>query len=145
MAVRDDQRRRPLRFLQVLGGEPAHAGARVIDHGAEGLIDFMGNGGGEFAQRRHPRHVPQLRLRLPQGLFGLLALGDVHHRSHKLEAARFIAYGMSHNVDIFDGTIRHQQATFLFKIFALLRRALEAELIRSLERFVINVLQQCMC
>src|SRR2546427_1159839 len=30
---------------------------------------------------------------------------------------------MSHNVDMFDGTIRHQQAIFMFKILPILRRA----------------------
>src|SRR2546426_10000896 len=30
---------------------------------------------------------------------------------------------MSHNVDMFDGTIRHQQAIFMFKILSILRRA----------------------
>src|SRR5262245_44633582 len=65
----------------------------------------------------------QLSLRLPQGLFGVRALSDVHHRSDKLDAARFISYGMRHHVDIFDETIRHPQATGLFKSFALLRRA----------------------
>ena len=32
---------------------------------------------------------------------------------------------MSHNVDMFDGTIRHQQAIFMFKILSILRRALD--------------------
>src|SRR5262249_62295768 len=65
------------------------------------------------------------RLGLAQHLLGPLALGVVHHRSNKLDTARFISYGMSHNVDIFEGTIRHQQATFMRKIFAILRRALD--------------------
>jgi len=32
---------------------------------------------------------------------------------------------MSHNVDMFDGTIGHQQAIFMFKILSILRRALD--------------------
>src|ERR1700680_3619052 len=32
---------------------------------------------------------------------------------------------MSHHMDIFDGTIRHHQATFIIKILPILRRALD--------------------
>src|SRR5215510_14285863 len=64
-------------FLQVLGGEPAHAGTGVIDQGAERLIDFVRDRRAQLAQRRHPCHVGQLRLRVVQCLFSPLALGDV--------------------------------------------------------------------
>ena len=63
--------------LQVLGGEPAHAGIGAIDHGAERLIDFMGDRGRQLAQRRQPCHVRQLRLGLAQGLLGPLAFDEL--------------------------------------------------------------------
>src|ERR1700676_2439712 len=53
-----------------------------------------------------------------------LALGGVHHRSNELELTRLISFSMSHNVDIFDGTIWHKQAMLKIKILAVLRRAL---------------------
>ena len=45
MAVGDDPRGGLPGFLQVLRREPAHTGTGVIDHGAERLIDFMGDRG----------------------------------------------------------------------------------------------------
>ena len=63
--------------LQVLRGEPAHAGIRAIHHGTERLIDFMGDRGRQLAQRRQPRHVRQLCLRLAQGFLGALAFNEL--------------------------------------------------------------------
>src|SRR5258708_20638638 len=53
-----------------------------------------------------------------------LALGGVHYRSNKLELTRLISFSMSHNVGMFDRTIRHYQAIFMLKILPILRRAL---------------------
>src|SRR5216684_2340487 len=53
-----------------------------------------------------------------------LALGGVHHRSDKLELTRLISFSMSHNVDMFDRTIRHHQAIFMLKILSILRSTL---------------------
>src|ERR1700676_4827393 len=60
----------------------------------------------------------------PEFLFRMLTVADVHYRSDKLNAAGCIAQGMSHNMDIFDGTIRHHQAIFMLKILPVLRRTL---------------------
>src|ERR1700676_1599 len=53
-----------------------------------------------------------------------LALGVVHHRSNKLELTRLISFSMSHNVDMFDRTIRHHQAILMLKILSILRSTL---------------------
>src|SRR6266852_6664863 len=74
---------------------------------------------------REPLRFCQITLAPPQRFFRLLCCGDVHHRSNKVDAARYIVQGMSHNVDIFDGAIRHQQAMFKIKIPPVPRRALD--------------------
>jgi hypothetical protein len=80
MAVGDDPQGGLPGFFQLLVREPAHAGTGVIDHGAERLRDFMGNGGGELAHDREPRHMGELRLGVVQSFLGPFALGDVHSR-----------------------------------------------------------------
>src|SRR5713226_3091193 len=74
---------------------------------------------------REPLRFRQITLAPPQRFFRLLCCGDVHHRSNKLDAARYIVQGMRHNVDIFDGAVRHQQSKFKIKILPILRRALD--------------------
>jgi hypothetical protein len=74
-------------------------------------------------QSAQEQRVAERRLRLVQFLCRSLGCGDVHHRPNKLEPGRpepetiepgtldtggFIAHGMTHNVDVFDGTFRHQ-------------------------------------
>src|SRR5262249_25025954 len=67
------------RFLQVWSPacEPPQTGVGVGYDGREWLIDLVSNGGRYLSHGRDPRHMSQLRLRLTQGRFGLLALGDV--------------------------------------------------------------------
>src|SRR5882762_3577246 len=72
---------------------------------------------------REPLRFRHVTLAPAQRFFRPLCCSDVHHRSNKLDAARYIVQGMSHNVDIFDGTIRHQQTMFKIKILPTLRRA----------------------
>src|SRR6266853_991798 len=72
-------------------------------------------------------------------VFRFLRCGDVHHRSNKVEAARFIAQGMSDNTDIFYGTIRHQQAMFKIKIAPILQSTLNC-LLRGSRVFRMNPL-----
>src|SRR5258705_4291445 len=67
--------------------------------------------------------LSQVTLTPPQRLFRSLALGGVHNRSNKLDFTRLISFSMSHNMDIFDGTIRHQQALLKIKILPVPRRA----------------------
>src|SRR5213593_3874389 len=74
---------------------------------------------------REPLRLRQVTLASPQRLFHPLALGGVHHRSNKLKFSRFISFSMSHNVEMFDGGIRHQPSIFKIKILPLLRRALD--------------------
>src|SRR6266850_5867137 len=74
---------------------------------------------------REPLRFRQITLASPQRLFRLLVPGGVHHRSNKLEFSRLIAFSMSHNVDMFDGTIRHQQPMFKIEVLPILRRALD--------------------
>src|SRR5262249_17476591 len=50
----------------------------------------------------------QLSFTLSERGFGPLTFGDVLHGPDKLVLVAFISRGMCHNVDIFDGAIRHQ-------------------------------------
>jgi hypothetical protein len=45
-----------------LGVEEAQRGLRVGDDGADWLLHFMSDRGGQFAQRRHARHACELHL-----------------------------------------------------------------------------------
>src|SRR5262245_30151945 len=53
---------------------------------------------------------------LLQGISSLALLSNIHCRSNALKIARFISHRMCDNMDMFDGTIRHQQSMFKFKI-----------------------------
>ena len=46
--------------------EPIHLRRRFLGQSSKGLIDIMSDRGGQFPQRRHARHVCQLRLRFLQ-------------------------------------------------------------------------------
>ena len=50
-----------LRGLGRVGREPARARRRVRHHRAQRLVDLVRDRGGQFAQRRQPRHVGKLR------------------------------------------------------------------------------------
>src|SRR6266436_1976607 len=78
---------------------------------------------GPTPRTREPLRFRQITLASPQRFFRPLVLGRIHHRSDILEFARLISLSMSHNVDMFDGTIRHQQAMFKIKILPILRRS----------------------
>ena len=80
MTVGNDKRGGLTRFLQVMSGKPAQAGAGIVDHCGKRLIDFMSDGSSQLSQRRHARDVGQLHPCMVQGLFGPLALGDVYCR-----------------------------------------------------------------
>src|SRR3984957_1807306 len=87
-----------------------------------------------------PLRFREIVLAQAQRPFRPLALGDVRHRSRELDASRFINQGASHSMDIFDRTIRHQQAIFMVKIFPIVRRALEG-LLHEGRVFRVNPLQ----
>jgi hypothetical protein len=75
--------------------QPAQASTAVGHDGREGLVDFVGDRGGQFAQGGHARDVRQLRLRLAQGFLGPLAFGDVlDHADREHQCAALV----SHNV-----------------------------------------------
>src|SRR6266436_4752328 len=78
---------------------------------------------GPTPRTREPLRFRQITLASPQRFFRPLVLGRIHHRSDILEFARLISLSMSHNVDMFDGTIRHQQAMLKIKILSILRSA----------------------
>ena len=62
---------------------------------------------------------------LRQGRFGLVMSRNVHHRPYKLLAFRFVIEGVSHNVDMLDCVVRHQQAVFKVEVRSLTFRAVE--------------------
>jgi hypothetical protein len=51
----------------------------------------------------------EVRLRLVQILLGPFGCGDVHQRPNKFQLVRPTSDGMSHNTEMSDGPIRHQQ------------------------------------
>src|SRR5436309_14263609 len=53
----------------------------------------------------------------------LLGHRDVHHGSDKLQSAQLISASMSHDMDVFDGTIWHQNPMFKIEVLPVLRRA----------------------
>ena len=77
--------------IGMIARKPTQAGIGVGDGGGDRLIHFVRQGSGQLSHGGHPVHVREIRLRLAQRFFGPLALGDVHHRSNKLDAARFVA------------------------------------------------------
>src|SRR5437762_631350 len=79
-------------------GKPGLAGVAVGHDGGERLVDFVSDGCRQFSHRHDARNMSQFRLRLPQGVFGLLVLGHVHHRSDELDAARVTSDDMSRDL-----------------------------------------------
>src|SRR5260221_515539 len=74
---------------------------------------------------REPLRLRQITLAPPQRFFRPLVLAGVRHRSNKLEFARLVSFSMSHHVYMFEGTIRHQQATLILKILPILPSPLD--------------------
>src|ERR1700740_504603 len=99
---------------------------------------------GPTPRMREPLRFRQVTLAPAHGFFRLLALSDVHHRSNKLEFTRLISFSMSHNVDIFDKPIRHQQAMLKIKILSVPRRPLNSPLHESYV-FRMNPLENKFC
>ena len=50
-----------------------------------------------------------------------MMLRHIHHRAGELEATRFITPGTSHDVDVPDGAIRHQQSMLEIDVLPRLR------------------------
>src|SRR6476659_9656689 len=76
-------------LIDVLRGQPAKARAGVVDDGAERLIDFVGDGCRQLAQRRDPDDVRELQLDLSDSVFGPLPLDELSDltpdRNHHVE------------------------------------------------------------
>jgi len=66
------------------------------------------DGGREFTYRGQARHTREIRVCFAQRFIGPPALGHVHHRPDKPRFTRIVSFGMGHNVDIFNETVRHQ-------------------------------------
>ena len=83
-AVLHDGRQRLSDTVQVgsVRFQPVQARAGVRDDSRQRLVDLMGDGGGELAQRRHPRDVRELLSCLVQRFLGPLALRARANRRH---------------------------------------------------------------
>src|ERR1700740_399431 len=64
-------------------------------------------------------------LLLFQGFFGKLLRSDIRHRTNELNSAGLL-FGrrMAHNPQIFDGSIRHQQAMLKVEILSFIGNAI---------------------
>src|SRR5258708_10578299 len=76
------------------------------------------------AHMSEPLRLMQVPLAALQPLFRLLCRGDVHRRTNELEVARFIAHAVSHDVQMLDGAIGHQQSMLEIEIPSIPRCAL---------------------
>src|ERR1700719_3576048 len=57
---------------------------------------------------------------LQNSLFRLLGGRDVHDGTNKLDLTRIIPQSLGHNVDMFHGSVRHQQPMFKMEILSVL-------------------------
>ena len=115
------------RLIQIrrFARQKAHTRAAVGHDRSQWLIDFMCDRSYQLSHAGYAADMCEIRLRLAQRFFGPLAFGYVQHRSNKLDFARLIFLRMTHNMDMFDGTTRDQQAMFKIKILPILRRPFE--------------------
>jgi len=81
----------------------------------------MGNGGGELAHDREPRHMGELRLGVVQGFLGLFALGDVHNRPSEFQGTGGIGVGAPSELGVLDHAVRQDDPILM------LERALVAD------------------
>src|SRR3984893_5846162 len=82
--------------------EPAQSRIGVSDHRSERLVNFMSDGGRQFAQRCHPRDVREFHSRGVKLLLGLFGRSDIHHRPNELQLVRLISDSMSDDMNVFD-------------------------------------------
>ena len=95
-SVLDDSHRRGTRLfdVRVVAAEPEHAGIGVGEGGSDRLIHFMRQRDRQLAHGGHPADVGEIRLRLTQGSFGLLALdGDARKMRDLLDDVVFVRRG----------------------------------------------------
>src|ERR1700756_4719108 len=100
--------------------EPAQARIGVGAGRGNWLIHFVRQGNGQLSHRGHPGDACEIRLRLAQslaGLFSLLALGNVHHRTHELlHLPRCVQNGMTDGVRVSDSSVRQNDSVLHFVI-----------------------------
>src|SRR6266403_1891084 len=70
---------------RAIGLSSPDVGGNCVDNEQEAILGLLEFGKSLFQSRSR-----------------LVLLGDVHHRPNKLEFARLISFGMSHNMDMFD-------------------------------------------
>jgi len=62
--------------IRRVGGEPAQEGVALVTAAGDRLIHFRGQGSSQLSHGGYPADVCEIRLRLAQRLFSLLALGE---------------------------------------------------------------------
>ena len=100
--------------------EPAQARTGVGAGRSDWLIHFVCQGNGQLSHRGHPGDACEIRLRLAQslaGLFRVLTLGDVHHRTHELlHLPRCVQNGMADGARVPDSSVRQNDSVIQFVI-----------------------------
>ena len=114
ISVFDDPFYGPAHVIQIgiVMIKEAQARLPVRDDGGKRLIDLMGNGGADFAQRRHPAGMGQRGLGGEQGLLGFSRAGDIHECAHHSFLARPVDQAVRDHTDMLDLFIGNQQPHF---------------------------------
>ena len=99
-----------------IGGEHSQAGTGVGDDAGEGLVDFMGDGGGECAKAGDSRHTGEFGADFAKGFFRQPAVGYILNRADIFHAALLVLGSVANNVQVFHGTVWHEQSTFVIEI-----------------------------
>src|SRR5271166_1807577 len=93
--------------------------------GGDRLLDFVSQRGGQFSHHAHAVHIREICLELAQSFalfLGAFALSNIRYRTYEDQTLRiFAGQAMSYGLNVFDGTVGHQQAMF-GDIFAPLHR-----------------------
>src|SRR6266446_1803294 len=117
--VFDHSRRRFARLFHIgmIAVEPAQAGVGVRDSSGNRLIHFVRQGGRQLSHGGDTANVREVRLRLTQSLFGLLALGDVGGTANELhQIPGRVQNRMSDSVEVFYRATWKENSEFNFVI-----------------------------
>src|SRR5277367_2947594 len=97
-----------------LASDPLPAGLGMYHDRGDRLLDLVSQRRSQFSHHAHSVDPRELLLELAQSLaflFGPLAFGDIRYRPYQECPLRiFAGCTVRYNVNVFDGTIRHQQA-----------------------------------
>ena len=88
--------------VRLVPGEPPQTGIRAGDDRGNGLIDFVGDRGGQRTQCRDPRHMGELGAGPGQGLLGDLAFRHVLNRADVLQLTVTVSPPVSDHVQVLD-------------------------------------------